>query len=109
MQSIRKKLGPLNIEVIAISADSPEELKAHLLKKNLGFPVLADPDLIVIDAFGLRHPKGNPFGGDISRPALVLIDENGKTAFRILTDNWRVRPTPEQILKKIQELPPNTD
>ena len=61
---------------------------------------LIDPELAAIDAYGLRHVGGNPFGGDISRPAVFLIDEEGRIVEKMLTENWRVRPTPEMIREK---------
>ena len=56
--------------------------------------------LAVIDAWGLRHEGGNPFGGDISRPAVFVLDEDGRILWRAFTENWRVRPTPELIFTK---------
>lgn len=86
------------IEVVAISADTPEELRTKVLSKGVTFPLLADPELTAIDAYGLRHPGGNPFGGDIARPAVFLIDEEGSIVAKLLPENWRVRPTPEVLL-----------
>jgi len=91
-----------NTVVIAISADTVEDLSAKLLPKGITYPLLADPELEAIDAYGLRHEKGNPMsGGDIARPALFIIDENGQIVEKMLTENWRVRPTPEMILEKL--------
>ena len=74
-----------------------------MLPKGFTFPLLADPELVAIDAYGLRHEGGNPMsGGNISRPALLIIDESGKVVERMLTENWRVRPTPEMILEKLK-------
>ena len=91
------------MEVIAISASTEEELKEKMLSKGITFPLLADPELQAIDAYGLRHEGGNPFGGDISRPAVFLIDEEGKIIANILTDNWRVRPTAKDILDRFEK------
>lgn len=91
------------MEVIAISAGTQEELKEKMLPKGITFPLLADPTLEAIDAYGLRHEGGNPFGGDISRPAIFLIDEEGKIIANILTDNWRVRPTAEDIFDRFEQ------
>ena len=83
--------------MIAISAESVENVRDKMLPKGLTFPLLADPELTVIDAWGLRHEGGNPFGGDISRPAIFILDEDGRILWRAFTENWRVRPTPEDI------------
>lgn len=100
MQSQEDELREAGIELVAISADSTEDLKEKMRPKGIAFPLLADPELAAIDAYGLRHVGGNPFGGDISRPAVFLIDEEGRIVEKMLTENWRVRPTPEMIREK---------
>lgn len=103
LQSQEKEFSKAGIRILAISADSPEDLKEKLLPKGISFPLLSDPELEAIDAYGLRHEGGNPFGGDIARPAVFLIDEEGRIVEKILTENWRVRPTPELILGKFSD------
>jgi len=89
-------------EVLAISADPRDKLNEELAPKGITFPLLSDPDLRVIDAYGLRHPGGNPFGGDIARPAIFVLDSQGRIVWRALTDNWRVRPTAQQVLEEVR-------
>ena len=98
MQAHLAKFEEANIAVLAISADSPTDLEEKLLPKGIRFPLLSDTELKAIDAYGLRHENGNPFGGDISRPAVILIDEEGRIVKKMLTENWRIRPTAEMIL-----------
>lgn len=104
MQSIVGELEAKGISVLAVSADTAEDLRKQLHDKGFSFPLVSDTDFRLIDAFGLRHEGGNPLGGDISRPALIMIGEDGQVAFHILTDNWRVRPTPRQIMAKVESL-----
>jgi peroxiredoxin len=73
-------------------------------KANLGYPILSDPDLRVAGAYGLRHVAGGPDGEDIARPASVLIDAAGIVRWTDVTDNFRVRPTPAQVLRAIDAL-----
>lgn len=77
--------------MIAITVDPPDRNAKVAKKLNLDFPVLSDPEMKVIDAFGVRHARGKPGGGDIARPAAFLVDREGKIVWRFLTDNWRVR------------------
>ena len=103
MQTIRSQIQEAGAEIIAISTDTSEELSEHLLPKGLEFPLLSDPELQAIEAYGLRHEGADPFsGGDIARPAVFLIGENGKVLWKDLTDNWRVRVRPETILEKLR-------
>lgn len=89
--------------MVAVVVD-PVERNAEVADELvLGYRILADPELKVIDAYGLRHERE----GDtpIARPATFLIDAQGVVRWRELTDNYRLRPHPEEILARIDELP----
>lgn len=103
MQSRLNDIKNLNAVVFAISVDSPEDSKKVVEANNLGFPILSDPDLKAIDAFGLRH-EGAGMGKDVARPAVIIIDKEGKIAWKSLTDNWRVRVRPETVLEQLRGL-----
>jgi peroxiredoxin len=66
------------------------------------FPLLADPDLAAIDAYGLRHEADGI--GDIARPATFVIDREGRIVWRNLTDNWRIRPRPAELLQVLARI-----
>ena len=101
MQTELAEFEARNMVVLGISASTEAELREKLLPQGITFPLLADPDLEAIDAYGLRHEAGNPMtGGSIARPAVVLIDESGKIVEAMLTENWRVRPTPELLFER---------
>lgn len=68
----------LNYELLGVSADSAKRQKSFQDKYQLPFPLLADEDKSVINAFGVWGPKkfmGRLFDG-INRTTFV-IDENG--------------------------------
>ncbi len=71
--------------------------------QGLEYAVLSDPDLQVIDAFGVRHPDGY-IDGDIARPATFIIDRGGEIVWRFVPDNWRVRVRPEQLLEQLRRI-----
>ncbi len=74
-------------------------------KLGLEFPVLSDPSAEVISAYGVLHPGGGMGGGDIARPAEFLVGSDGTIRWRQLTENWRVRARPEQILEVLGRQP----
>lgn len=90
--------------MLAISVDPPEDSRPIVESYGLTFPLLSDPDLRVIDAYGLRHPDGG-LDGDIARPAVFVLDREGRIAWRDLTDNWRVRVRPERLLDELRAIP----
>lgn len=73
---------------------------------KLDYPILADPELHAVDAYGLRHPGGGPDGKDIAHSASVLIDGAGIVRWTMVTDNVRVRPTATDVLAAIDGLRP---
>ena len=91
------------MKILAISVDSPQE--SALLKKelNLDFPLLSDADERVIKRYGLLHEKGRG-SSDIARPADLLLDSNGVIRWAMFTDNIRVRPHPDALLRAAERL-----
>jgi peroxiredoxin len=103
LQSRHDEFEKRGVTVVAISAD-PVEANAEVVR-NLGlqFRVLSDPRLVAIDAYGLRDPGAGMDGRDIARPATFLLEENGVVLWRSLTDNYRIRPRPDDILVQIPD------
>lgn len=67
-----------NYELLGVSADTPKAQAKFKSKFNLPFPLIADEDKSVIEAFGVWGPKkfmGREFDG-IHRTTFV-INENG--------------------------------
>ncbi|GIW42338.1 MAG: hypothetical protein KatS3mg076_2915 [Candidatus Binatia bacterium] len=89
-------------EILAVVVDPPETNAKVVADLGLEYRVLSDPELRVIDAYGLRH-AGTP-AGDIARPASFLLDSNGTIRWRNLTENYRVRPSPETILRELDKI-----
>jgi len=93
-------------KLVAVSVDSIELNRGVVEKIGLTLPVLSDPELVAIDAFGLRHAKGNPLAepplsGDIARPAVYVI-EGGAIRWRDLTDSYRLRVDPDDVLAALR-------
>ena len=89
-------------KLVAVSVDSVELNHGVVEKLGLSFPILSDPELVLTDAFRLRHAKANPFAeppasGDTARPAVYVIDD-GVIRWRDLTDSYRVRVDPDDVL-----------
>ena len=81
------------------------ETNAELARTaGLGFPILSDPDLQMIDAYGFRHVAAHD-GKDIALSASVLIDGAGIVRWTFVTSNLRVRPTPDMVLAAVDNLP----
>jgi len=67
-----EKFRELNAEVIGISADKLPTQEKFFQKYNVNFPLVADPELNIIRAYGVLSDSGK----SASRVTLI-IDENG--------------------------------
>jgi peroxiredoxin len=85
--------------------DSPEESAALCKKAGYTYTFLSDPRAEVIRQYDLLHRGAGVDGRDIARPAEFLVDASGVVRWRNLTEDLRVRATPEAILKEAQFLP----
>jgi len=103
LQTRFRDFAELDTLVLAISVDPVARNREVAESYAPDLLVLSDPDLLAIDAYGLRHVDGG-LDGDIARPATFIVDRQGTIVWRDLTDNWRVRPRPEQLLAEISAL-----
>ena len=65
--------------VVGVSADDLEAQRAFDQKNTLGFPLIADPDRKVLDAYGVWGERTRPDGTTVIgvRRWTFLIDEQG--------------------------------
>jgi peroxiredoxin Q/BCP len=74
----RDQIGDLqkeNVEVIGVSFDSPDSHQKYISKYHLNFPLIADTDGKIADAYGVRMT-----GRNMDRRVSFLIGLDGKIA-----------------------------
>lgn len=85
--------------------DAGEALKLAKTQSGASFPILSDSEGTLVDTFGLRHKGGNALEKtDISRPAIIVLNREGKLIHSDYTDNYRVRPPAEKTAAVVAEL-----
>ncbi len=87
--------------VAGVVIDRPETNAALVREAGIDYPILADPDLKAIDAYGLRHVGAGPENNDIAHPASVLIGPDGVVRWGLVTDNFRRRPPAATVLAMV--------
>jgi peroxiredoxin len=102
LQSRISEIHELGAEVLAISIDPPQTNGEVAAKYGLTFPLLSDHAGEAMDRFGLRHEDGGMGEDPIFRPAVFIVDQEGRILWRRFTDDWRVRVRPEQILEQLR-------
>ena len=98
VRDARQDMKKLNVDVIGISPDTPEDQKKFDVKFQLGFPLLADTDHATAEAWGAWGEKTNY--GKTSMGIIrssFLVDETGKIARA-----W-YKVKPEETVPKARE------
>jgi len=89
VRDARQDMKKLKVDVLGLSPDAPEKQKRFDIKYSLGFPLLADIDHKIADAYGVRGDKtnyGKTYKGIIR--SSFLVDEKGV----ILRAWYKVKP-----------------
>ena len=101
--AVEKQIKRAGGTLMAISADEPADARRIAERFHLEFPVLADPKLEVISAYGLRHVGG--YGGrDIAAPAHFLIGTDGKVKWRFISHRQQERAGNDADIRAIEAL-----
>jgi thioredoxin-dependent peroxiredoxin len=93
---LRDRMGDLKtqgVDVIGVSFDSVDSHKSFVFDYNLNFPLIADTDGAIADAYGARKGKNVKMDRRVS----FLIGLNGKIVH--VTDS----PNPDVHLKEMQD------
>jgi thioredoxin-dependent peroxiredoxin len=89
--------------VAAVSVDSVEDSANFNQQWRFPFPLLSDPNLQVIDAYGARLPNGHE-GKDIAKPTTIIIDSNKVIRFKYMGKDPMDRPTDNEILFTLSQI-----
>jgi peroxiredoxin len=89
---------------VAISVDTPQATRELRAKAGYTYTFLSDPNAEVIRRYDILHRGAGPDGQDIARPAEYLLDASGTVRWLNLTEDYRVRMRPEQIIEQAKAL-----
>ena len=101
MQSRLSDIRNAGAELVAVSVDTSEESARLAEKLGLEYPILSDVERRAIHDWGLVHEGGKPGEDAIARPGVFIVEPDGRISWRSLTDNYRVRLRPEQLLQAL--------
>lgn len=68
----------------------------------------SDPDGVLMDLLDVRHQGGRADGVDIPQSASFLVAPDGTVLWKKLAPNYRVRPTPDDVLAAIERSLPRS-
>lgn len=101
----RTRLDEINIDLVAVSGDSKEQLQEHTTRLNVNFPLFYGLTLYEMQSLGLyiSHPRSpqetdHPF----AEPALFIINEQGTLQVVDISNNPFVRPDLENLVSGLE-------
>ncbi|MGO1245284.1 MAG: peroxiredoxin-like family protein [Sphingobacterium sp.] len=110
LQEIEKDLTMLGYQIIAVSTDKPENLKASSDKGELGYTLLSDADLSLAKAMGLAFKAPEAYhkflpettGGKnkdmlLPVPSVFILNKAGEIRFEYIEPNFKERVSPDLL------------
>ena len=103
LQSSLESFGKAETQVVGISYDEVDILRAFADSKSISFTLLSDPSSKVIRDYQLldERESGKYFG--VPSPTTVVVDSEKKVRLVIL-DTIKKRLASKQLVKKLSEL-----
>ncbi len=88
-----------NAEVLALAVQDQAGALAATGSAQAAYPILADPDHRVADAYGVY----NRLGDGLAAPAVFIINKSGQIAWSYIGQNVGDRPNNQTILENLPE------
>jgi len=85
----------------AISNDNADKLRELRDAEGLEMPFLLDPDAMTIKEYGVYNEGSERV---IPHPAALIIDKDGIVRFVRVDENYRERPSVDEILEALAGL-----
>jgi peroxiredoxin len=103
-EDLRPELDARGIALVAISADTPEQIRAGRAKHGARVTLLADPELAVTKQYGLLNRKGLAPGGirHLPIPTTILVDAAGIVRWIDQASDYQVRSHPDRVLAAVR-------
>lgn len=118
LQGSADTLQGMGYQLLAISSDTPDALRATLTQDKLSYQLLSDSKVQVAAKFGLRYQVTDTFleqlkhnhvdltaqnGGYLLTPGAYILDRAGVVRFVYVNDNFTVRVSQEALLRAARD------
>ncbi len=89
----------MGAEVVALSADTPEQARLTVSELDITYPILSDSSRMNIRAYNVLHPEEG-----IARPSLFVLDRDGVVRWHYVGMNASDRPAFVDVLAQLRAL-----
>ncbi len=98
-EDLRPELDARGVALVAICADTPEQIRAGRAKHGANATLLADPELAVTRQLGLVNRKSLAPGGlrQLPIPTTILVDAGGVVHWVDQAADYQVRSHPDRV------------
>lgn len=116
LQKSEPELEKLGCQILAVSTDTPEELRKFKSGNQLTYTLLSDTRLDVAARFGLRFKVSETYlkhveqldletktGGYLLTPCAFVIDRQGVIRFAYVNNNYSVRVGQDKLLQAARD------
>ncbi|MFY0653704.1 MAG: AhpC/TSA family protein [Cyclobacteriaceae bacterium] len=97
LQEYEKELIKMGYQIIAVTPDSPDNIKKTLNEKELTYTILSDNKYELMSKMGLGYVDRK--NRTLPIPSVYIVDADGKVKFNYINPNFRVRIEPELLMK----------
>lgn len=116
LQEIESDILAAGYQIIAISPDSPDQLKASVEKNHLKYTLLSDATSTASTAFGiafqapegyketLKKSSGGLNKGYLPVPSVFVVDQTGMIVFEYISPSYKQRISGKLLLQVLRTL-----
>lgn len=113
---VKEEILSLGYDIIAISPDSPEELKKSVEKNELSYELYSDSDGKLITEMGIAFKAPEKYSNMLLKysddknarllpvPSLFVIDTDGTILFEYISPNYKNRISDNLLLAVLEDL-----
>ena len=100
LQSRYEDIKQQGLTLVAISYDAPETLKAFTASRGITFPMISDPESVIIRRYGLLNEAMDPMSRfyGVPHPGTFILDRKGVVVSRFFEQAYQERFTTGTIL-----------
>ena len=101
MQSAVQRFEKQGIKLAAISYDNEEILKFFSDRHKIAYPLLADPQSKIIEAYGVLNREATGMQKGFARPGYFFIDTDGTIKEKFFEAKYRERLSGNSLISKL--------
>lgn len=85
------------VQVVGVSIGTPFDHGRFIEARGMDYPLFSDPANGVAEQFGIGHDLDGMTGIEEPRPAVFLIDSDGRIEYTWVAEEWPETPPYEEI------------